>query len=279
MRILFRFLFALSVFFTGFELLLSEEFSPQSVKFFIVIPSYNNSKWCEKNLESVFFQTYQNWTVYYVNDCSQDATGFLVEQYVDKRGMRNKCHIVHNSTRVGAMENLYRSIHKADLRNVVVTLDGDDRLANNLVLEELARVYADPEVWLTYGSYQYEPGGWRGVCAPLPEDVLANASFRSYAPWITSQLRSFYARLFYLIKKEDLMEDGKFFEISSDVAMFYPMLEMASPNHIRYIDSINYLYNYTNPISDTNRRELQLATDQYIRSLPRYRGLPYLFTD
>jgi hypothetical protein len=56
------------------------------------------------------------------------------------------------------------------------------------------------------------------------------------------------------------------------------MLEMAAPNHIRYIDSINYLYNYTNPISDTNRRELQLATDQYIRSLPRYTSLAWLFS-
>ena len=279
MRILFRLLFVLLFFFGGFNPLLSEDFLSQRIKFFIVIPSYNNSRWCEKNLESVFFQTYQNWTIYYVNDCSQDATGFLVEQYVDKRGMRNKCKIVHNTVRVGAMENLYNAIHKADPRNVVVTLDGDDRLANNLVLEELAKVYADPEVWLTYGSYQYEPGGSRGVCVPLPKDVLANASFRTYAPWITSQLRSFYTRLFLLIKKEDLMKDGKFFEISSDVAMFYPMLEMAAPTHIKYIDQINYLYNYMNPISDTNRRELQYETDMYIRSLPRYTALPYLFTD
>ena len=244
---------------------------------FVVIPSYNNVRCCEANLESVFFQTYQNWSIYYVNDCSTDGTGDKVERYVAKRGMADKCKIIHNSARVGAMENQYNAIHTADPHSVVVTLDGDDQLSDMYALQTIADAYADPEVWLTYGSFSYEPGGWKGVCAPLPPEVLTNASIRSYMHWVTSQLRTFYASLFHRIKKEDLMMEGKFFEIACDVGAFLPMIEMASPNHVRYIDRVLYFYNYSNPISDSRRRELQVATDLYVRRLPAYKPLVELF--
>lgn len=260
-----------------FSPLFSQESPDQQTKFFVVIPSYNNSKWCEANLESVFFQTYQNWTIYYIDDCSTDGTGDIVERYVDFRGMNDKCHIVHNAVRVGAMENLYHAIHTADPHSVIVDFDGDDRLAHNGVFQELADVYADPEVWLTYGSYQFEPRGVRGFCRALPDNILSN--IRGYGPWVTSQLRTFYAQLFLLIQKEHLMKEGRFFEIASDVGLFMPMIEMASPRHIKYIHTINYLYNFTNPLSDSRKRLLQLETDLYIRSLPRYKPLAQLFSE
>jgi glycosyltransferase involved in cell wall biosynthesis len=255
----------------------AEDSSSQSIHLFVVIPSYNNSEWCEKNLESVFSQKYQNWTIYYVDDCSTDGTGDIVERYVDKRGMRDKCKIFHNIKRVGAMENLYNAIHTADPHSIVVTLDGDDFLADKDVFQTVVDAYADPEVWLTYGSYSYEPGGKRGVCRPIPEEVLANASIRKCRDWITSHLRTFYAGLFHLIKKEDLMVKGKFFEIAYDVAIMLPMVEMASPNHIRYIDRILYLYNYTNPLSDSRRLSFQIGTAMYICTLRAYKPIGNLF--
>jgi glycosyltransferase involved in cell wall biosynthesis len=267
-------LYAVMVCFGG---LLAGAGSSEPTHFFVVIPSFNNSRWCEDNLESVFFQTYRNWTIYYVDDCSTDGTGDAVEAYVEKRGMRDKCRVIHNPSRVGAMENLYHAIHEADPHSVVVTLDGDDLLADMHVFQTVADAYADPNVWLTYGSYSYSPGGRRGVCAPLPKEILAHVSIRTYPRWVTSHLRTFYAALFHKIKKEDLMVRGKFFEITYDVAIFLPMIEMASPNHIRYIDRITYLYNYLNPLSDTRRRELQLATDRYIRMLSPYQPIGGLF--
>ena len=244
---------------------------------FVLIPSYNNVRWCEENLESVFFQTYQNWSIYYVDDCSTDGTGEKVDQYVAKRGMADKCKIIHNSTRVGAMENQYNAIHTADPHSIIVILDGDDQLSDMYALQTVADTYADPGVWLTYGSFNCEPGGWKGGCIPLPPEILANASIRSYPNWVTSHLRTFYAALFQKIKKEDLMVKGKFFEIACDVAAFLPMIEMASPSHIRYVDRVIYFYNYSNPISDSRRREFQIATDRYIRSLPAYKPLVELF--
>jgi len=43
-------------------------------KFKIVIPSYNNEKWVETNIESILEQEYDNFEVFYIDDCSTDNT-------------------------------------------------------------------------------------------------------------------------------------------------------------------------------------------------------------
>lgn len=255
----------------------SQKETAASTRFVVIIPSYNNSQWCEKNLESVFMQTYANWTLQYVDDCSTDGTGKKVDRYIEARGMGHKCQVFHNPKRVGAMANWYTAVHRVNPRDVVVSLDGDDWLADADVLQTLADTYADPDVWVTYGSFQFEPGAKRSeLCRPLSQDVIASRSIRS-SRWVTSHLRTFYAALFQKIRKEDLMVQGEFFDIACDVALFFPILEMALPSHTRYIHRVLYSYNYTNPLSDTRHREHQVATDLYIRSLPQYPSLERLF--
>jgi cellulose synthase/poly-beta-1,6-N-acetylglucosamine synthase-like glycosyltransferase len=44
----------------------------------VIIPSYNNAEWYDKNLSSVFAQDYQNYKVVYMDDNSDDDTYKLV---------------------------------------------------------------------------------------------------------------------------------------------------------------------------------------------------------
>src|SRR3989304_2120498 len=56
---------------------------PKKEKHFVVIvPSYNNKDWYQKNLDSIFMQKYTNYHVVYIDDVSTDGTGDLVEKYV-----------------------------------------------------------------------------------------------------------------------------------------------------------------------------------------------------
>jgi glycosyltransferase involved in cell wall biosynthesis len=250
--------------------------SDHGVDFYIVIASYNNEKWYQKNLSSVFQQEYPHWRLCYINDCSTDTTGKSVEEYIDLYGMRSKCRVIHNSSNRGAMANLYTAIHMAKPTEIVVIVDGDDALANPRVLKYLAHVYQNKNIWMTYGSYKCDPSGQQGLCEPFPRKVLQKGTFRKYK-WIASHLKTFYAKLFHLIKKEDLMRDGKFLPITYDQAITYPLLEMAGNAHIRYIRRTLYLYNDTNPISDSRRAEFQYRTALYIRSLPPYAPVKRLF--
>jgi glycosyltransferase involved in cell wall biosynthesis len=248
------------------------------VEFVVLVPSYNNEKWVVQNLESIANQTYPHWSMYYINDCSSDRTGQIVDEFVKLRGIEHKCKVVHNTTRKLAMTNLYEGIHNIDPTKVVVICDGDDWFANNSVLERLAKTYSNKKIWMTYGNYQTWPEDRGSTCDLIPDKVRKNQLFRSYR-WVSSHLRTFYAKLFQQIKKEDFIWKGEgFFPMTYDLAIMFPMLEMASKKHYRFITDVLYIYNISNPLNDFKvNLQLQEEIERYIRSRQPYEPLKSLF--
>ena len=53
----------------------------------IVTPTYNCGKFITETIESVIGQTYKNWEMIIVDDCSKDNTQEIVKKYLknDKR--------------------------------------------------------------------------------------------------------------------------------------------------------------------------------------------------
>ena len=250
-------------------------FAREQKPFVIFIPSYNNETVCRRNIISALNQNYDNFRVVYINDCSSDRTSEFVKKAVLNRGAVDRVTVVDNPVRRKALANFYHGIHEyVDDEEIVVVLDGDDALAGPHVLSYLNKVYSHPqkEIWLTYGQYQEMRSKNRGFCCPYPKDVIRENRFRSYQHG-PSHLRTFYGWLFKKIRKEDLMKNGNFFAMTYDLAMMFPMLEMAR-DHFLFIPRILYSYNDDNPISDHRvNQKLQRATDLYIRSLPRYTPL------
>ncbi len=251
-----------------------------AIEFVIIIPSYNNEQWYKANLDSVVNQTYPHFSIHYINDCSQDKTGQLVDQYVKDAGLelKGKIQVTHNSLRRGAMANLFSAITAIDGKKVVVVVDGDDRLAHTGILDILAKQYADKSVWLTHGNYTTEPFTKASYCKEYPKKVQKKLKFRSSKKWMGCQLRTFYAKLFHLIKKEDLLFNGDFLPMTYDLGIMFPMLEMASDGHVRFIEEPIYIVNTVNPISDRKKNaKLQKELDTHLRNLPSYQPLKELF--
>ena len=224
------------------------EVIPELIHFVVVIPSYNNSGWVERNIRSALDQAYKNYSIRYIDDASLDGTGMLAmqhaAQYADK-----SISITVNKERCGALKNIYDAVHACDDRSVIVTLDGDDWFAHSGVLARLNEEYQSGAVWMTYGQYLKWPYNQMGGSRQVPDEVIAHNTFR-YAEWCTSHLRTFYAGLFKKIKREDLLfNETTFFPAAWDLAFMIPMLEM-SGWHSRFIPDILYIYNLTNPISD-----------------------------
>lgn len=246
-----------------------------ATKFTVVIPSYNNEKWCLWNINSVLNQKYDNFEVVYINDCSTDKTLEIIQNYVNNHPNKNKIRIINRANRCGSLKNIFDVVHQCSCETVIVTVDGDDALIDKNVLSYLDSIYQDKNIWLTYGQHITKPGNVIGsnVCKKYPDWVLKQCAFRSY-PWVASQLRTFYAGLFKKINKNDLLINGKFFDSAGDAAIIYPMLEMASNNHIKFINKILYIYNVVNPINDF-RLDIskQLRYDQIIRKRKKYNAL------
>ena len=239
-------------------------------KIAVVIPSYNNCQWYKYNLSSLSSQEYDNFRAIYVDDCSSDGTGQLVEKFITDNNLGGRISLICNPVGVGAMQNLYNVIHSCDDDEIIAILDGDDWFAHNGVLKRLDTVYSDPNCWMTYGQYISWPDDMSGYSRQIPSHIIETNNFRGY-DWCASHLRSFYTWLFKMIKKEDLIgPSGTFYPMACDQAMMFPMLEMAG-HRAKFISDILYIYNSANPISDSKvNRQLQRDLEAIIRLQKRY---------
>lgn len=236
------------------------------------MPSFNNAAWYQRNLDSLLSQRYEHYTVLYINDASTDGTGDLVAEYLRRRGQEERVTLVTNPCRLKSLANIFHAAHTCDPDTIVVLVDGDDALAHDQVLRRLNEIYQDPAVWMTYGQFRWIPDGSLGFAAPVPAEVVAENRFREY-PWVFTHLRTFYAGLFQRIRKQDLLHESDFFDMTSDLAIMYPLLEMAGP-HSRFVSEVLYLYNNENPLSDHQTdpaRQVELTA--VIRRQGRYRPI------
>lgn len=244
---------------------------PQDKFFVIIVPSYNNSKWYRKNLDSILGQHYLNYKVIYIDDASTDGMSEQVQAYLTSHSKGSLVEYIDNKVRKGALYNIYNAVHRCNPTDIVVLVDGDDWLANFDVLRYLNVLYRNSNVWMTYGQFIQTNGG-AFQSSVVPDRIIFNNQFRSY-PWTTSHLRTFYAGLFQKINRNDLLYNGEFFPVAWDLAFMFPMLEM-SGFHSKFISNVLYVYNAENPISDIKINfPLQRKLDLYIRAKQKYKPL------
>ncbi|MCI5051712.1 MAG: glycosyltransferase family 2 protein [Simkaniaceae bacterium] len=237
--------------------------------FVIIVPSYNNAEFVEKNLSSILEQEYSNFRVIYIDDCSTDATYKKAAQVVRRYNAEGKVKLIRNKRNFGSMANMYNAVHSCKNEEIVAVVDGDDWLSYVHVLRDLNAYYQNDDVWMTSGNYLEYPEYVEGQNQPFDLKTLKSASVRRKS-WQTSHLRTFYAGLFKRIRIEDFLYQGNFFPVSADVAAMLPMLEMAR-EHAYYIPDILYMYNTSNPICDAKMRyDRQQFFDNYIRKQSSY---------
>lgn len=225
--------------------------------FRFIVAAYKAEPWIARCVRSMQRQTVKGFRCTIVDDASPDGTFEKAQAVVagDERFT-----LTRNDTNRGALGNRVAMVRGAgDPDEVCIIVDGDDWLMHDRVLERLAAVYADPDVWITYGSHQRWKNkllhriGWtkrRGIAEAYPEDVVRERSFRSHT-FLASHLRTFKQFLYDAISDDDLRdEDGAYYKFAGDVADTIPMLEMAGPDHIRFIEEMLYVYNNSNVLSE-----------------------------
>ena len=60
----------------------------------IVLPTYNGEKYIKKSIDSIINQTYKDWELIIVNDCSNDKTGSIIDKYSQEDC---RIHIINNN--------------------------------------------------------------------------------------------------------------------------------------------------------------------------------------
>lgn len=266
------FLIQISTFFVIF--FYCDLFALETNQIVVVITSYNNAKYYQKNLDSVFNQDYENFSVIYIDDCSPDGTGDLVENYIKEHGKENLVVLIKNKQNESQMANHYKAVHMCPDDAIIVHVDGDDWLAHEQVLSRINEIYCTEDVWLTYGQAIEYPSGRVSFARELYPNMVTDNAFRDY-PFIFSHLRTFYAWLFKQIKLKDLLMDGTFrgMDPAPDAAFMYPMTEMAG-KHVRFVPEVLYVKYCENPLSQCHLdAQRQIACDETIRKWEKYQPL------
>ena len=250
--------------------MIEQEMELEQKHFTIVILSYNNEQWVEKNLNSAINQIYSNFDIMFVDDASTDKTGKIAEKMFSKllkedNTLADRIRIIKNETNRKALPNLYMCVSEAQPGSIIVALDGDDWLGNRFVLQRLNEVYQDSKIWITAGSYIESVGG--KVVRPRVSDDYWNGNIRQ-KEWSFSHLRTFKRELFLSIDKEDMLDsDGDFYKFTWDRVIMYPMIEMSGPRHFKPVMEINYVYNRNNPLAvDKVHRHDQLRIEAELKS-------------
>lgn len=86
----------------------------------IITPAYNSEKFIAETIQSVLAQTYQNWELLIVDDCSTDKTAEIISRFQDSR-----IKYFHNYTNKGSAFSRNLALQKAKGKWIAF-LDSDD---------------------------------------------------------------------------------------------------------------------------------------------------------
>lgn len=238
--------------------------------FKVIVPMYNCARYATACLDSVLSQKYGNWELVVCVDPSEDGTYDIVYKYLLGKDHVNVT-LVRNNVRQYVPKNFLDCIRMNAPSNedVMVLVDGDDQLAGPDVLSYLESIYGDENVWITWGSYAFAHNKQVGLASqPLLPDYR-----KRLREWRYSHLKTFRYFLFKGIQDTDCRDSqtGDYYTVASDMVLMFPMVEMAGPEHCRFIEKVLYLYNHNNPINDdrVNGRLLKRC-DWEIRNRPQY---------
>jgi len=111
----------------------------------IIMNCYNGQKYLKEALNSVLEQTYQNWELIFWDNCSEDSSASIYEEFNDKRF---KYFLAPRHTTLYQARNL--AIQKSN-GSFIAFLDTDDMWLFNK-LEKQIPLFDDHSVGLVYGN-------------------------------------------------------------------------------------------------------------------------------
>ena len=191
-------------------------------KFGIIIPNYNYEEWIDKCLESIAKQTYKNYEVIFVDDCSTDKSVNNVYKYVDKLSNIKIVQLRQKRLNGGARNEAY--LHLSDDVDYIMYIDSDDWLLDENVLKQINRALINNSDVLFIGMSDYKNGktkecykptykdkyeaiqGWSGSCGKVIKKELATRQECLYNEGTLKEDRNQHRRICIYMNNFELLQ-------------------------------------------------------------------------
>lgn len=117
----------------------------------VIIPAYNAEKYIEETLISLKQQTFNDYEIICVEDCSTDNTLSIIEKYAEDN---KKIKIIRNKSHLGPGESRNIALRNSDCE-IISCVDSDD-VANENYLLEAVNKFSEidvPSIWVKTEIY------------------------------------------------------------------------------------------------------------------------------
>lgn len=136
----------------------------------IIVPIYNVANYIEETMDCVLAQTYSDWELLLVEDCSIDGTAVLIEQYMERTG-DSRIRLLSQPSNMGAARARNRGLKEAKGRYIAY-LDADDLWEPEKLEKELAFM-KEKDAAFAFTGYEFadETGRGMGKVVHVPETL------------------------------------------------------------------------------------------------------------
>jgi glycosyltransferase involved in cell wall biosynthesis len=124
-------------------------------KLLVIMPLYNKEKFVERAIDSILSQTFQNFVLYIINDCSTDNSLKKIKKYLDN----SKIKLINNQNNMGAYYSRnvgLQMLEKEDF-DIYTVHDADD-FSYSRRFEKAIKIFEDDKV-IGLEDYSLRIGG------------------------------------------------------------------------------------------------------------------------
>ncbi|MCW3070346.1 MAG: glycosyltransferase [Bacteroidetes bacterium] len=248
-----------------------QPFSGKKNKIIVAVLFYNPGHYLDNCISSLLLQDYENFEMIFIDDASTDGSHERIPAD-DPR-----ITLIRNTENKGGAWNLHQCLLRCQPDDIFFQLDGDDWLSCNDALSHVNHFFEETSCWAMYGQYMFMDGSY-GLARPFtgPEDFRNRRN-----EWVSPVPRCFRAGLYHRISDQDpgydCMRDakGNWYREAMDVALMYPILDLAGFENVKFNTRTLYVYNIENPLNvHKSRRPLEEANHDEISAKRPFARIP-----
>lgn len=206
----------------------------------IIMPSYNTAKFISETITSVLAQTYPNWELIIVDDCSTDDTDAVIRPYLADDRIR----YIKNEKNSGAAVSRNRALREAKGKWIAF-LDSDDLWLPEKLEKQIAFMEKNRYAF-TYTDYRIRlNGAWLPYIYTGPS-VVNRRKMYNYCYFSTITVMYDREKI-GLVQIEDLRKNN-------DYAMWLQIIEKS--NCYRFPECLSYYIKHENSVSGGSKIKL-----------------------
>ena len=208
--------------------------------FVFVVPMFNASKTLARMLHSLCVQSYVNWSIILVDDCSEQSEqcsqNRVINQFYESLG--EKLHITWNSDnrkKRWEVDNVLYGISRCTGDDIVCRIDADDYLTDSDALYIINETYKQTKCDCLWTAHRWGFSD-RNISGPLPSncDVYKEN-------WVSSHFKTFRKSLLNNVPYENFVNmNGDLIRRCGDQAIMLPALHKSTKSI--YLPRVMYHY-------------------------------------